>query len=84
MTSPLKYRFAQVGLLGVVLVMAGFAGLRAAGSVPTARPEEAGFSSEKLRAVHDTMQRHIDAGDITGAVTMVASRGHVVHIEAHG
>ncbi len=52
--------------------------------MPTARPEDAGFSSERLRAVHATIERHIDAGDITGAVTLVASRGRIVHFEAHG
>jgi CubicO group peptidase (beta-lactamase class C family) len=30
------------------------------------------------------MQRHIDAGDISGAVTLVASRGRLAHVEAHG
>ncbi len=52
--------------------------------VPTARPEDAGFSSERLHSIHETIQRHIDAGDITGAVTMVASRGRIVNFESHG
>ena len=71
-------------VLGVALGVAAVAGLTAAGSVSTARPEDAGFSSERLHAVHDSVQRHIDAGDVTGAVTLVASRGHIVHFEAHG
>jgi CubicO group peptidase (beta-lactamase class C family) len=53
-------------------------------SVPTAKPEDVGFSSERLGAVRQTVQRHIDAGSITGAVTLVASRGRIAHFEAHG
>ncbi len=30
------------------------------------------------------MQRHIEAGNIQGAVTAVARRGKIVHFEAHG
>ncbi len=78
--TPRSLKYA----LGVLLGVATVAGLTAAGSVSTARPEDAGFSSERLHAVHDTVQHHIDAGDVTGAVTLVASRGHIVHFEAHG
>jgi CubicO group peptidase (beta-lactamase class C family) len=55
-----------------------------AGSVGPAKPEDVGFSSERLRHVHEAIQRHIDAGNITGAVTLVASRGRIAHFEAHG
>jgi CubicO group peptidase (beta-lactamase class C family) len=54
------------------------------GGVPAGKPEDAGMSSERLRRIHEAMQRHIDAGEISGAVTLVARRGHVVHFEAHG
>lgn len=55
-----------------------------AGQVPTAQPEDVGFSSERLPRIHEAIQRHIDAGDVTGAVTLVARRGHIAHFEAHG
>lgn len=42
------------------------------------------MSTEKLQNINSIMQRHIDAGDIQGAVTVVARRGKVVHFEAHG
>lgn len=44
----------------------------------------AGLSTERLHRIHEAMQRHIDAGEVSGAVTLVARRGHVVHFEAHG
>ena len=50
----------------------------------TAKPEEVGFSSERLGRVHQAIQRHIDAKDISGAVTIVARRGRIAHFEAHG
>ena len=55
-----------------------------AGGVPAGRPEDAGMSSTRLRRIHEAIQRHIDAGEISGAVTLVARRGRIVHFEAHG
>jgi CubicO group peptidase (beta-lactamase class C family) len=56
----------------------------AAASLPVAKPEEVGLSSERLQRIHQMVMRHVEAGDISGAVTMVARRGRVVHFEAHG
>ena len=42
------------------------------------------MSSERLLEIDAVMQRHIDSGEIQGAVTMVARRGKVVHFKAHG
>ena len=56
----------------------------AAASLPTARPEEVGLSAERLQRIHEMVMRHVEARDISGAVTMVARRGRVVHFEAHG
>ena len=55
-----------------------------AAEIPAAAPEEVGMSSERLERINTVMQRHIDAGDIQGAVTVVARRGKVVHFETHG
>jgi len=53
--------------------------------VPTApKPEEVGLSSERLHRIHDAVQRHIDAKDVSGAVTLVARKGRIAHFEAHG
>jgi CubicO group peptidase (beta-lactamase class C family) len=56
----------------------------AAASLPVAKPEEVGLSSERLQRIHEMVMRHVEAGDISGAVTIVARRGRVVHFEAHG
>jgi CubicO group peptidase (beta-lactamase class C family) len=55
-----------------------------AAAIHTAIPESAGLSTERLRRVHEAVQRHIDAHDIAGAVTVIERRGRLVHFEAHG
>ena len=51
---------------------------------PTAKPEEVGVSSERLQRINQMVERHIAAGDIAGAVTIVARKGKVVHHSAQG
>src|SRR3954465_2799419 len=43
----------------------------------TIKPESVGLSEERLSRIHDTMQRHIDSHDISGAVTLVARKGQI-------
>src|SRR5260370_7437946 len=56
----------------------------AAASLPAAKPEEVGISPDRLKRIGQMIQRRIDAGDLPGAVTMVARKGRVVHLEAQG
>jgi len=58
--------------------------VQGAGSVMTAKPEEVGLSTERLARIHEAVQRHIDAGALSGAVTLVARHGRIAHLEAHG
>jgi len=53
-------------------------------AAPTAKPEDVGLSSERLKRVGELAQRHITAGSFTGAVTLVARNGRIAHYEAHG
>lgn len=48
------------------------------------KPESAGFSSDRLTRISETIQRHIDARNISGAVTLVARNGRIAHFQAHG
>jgi CubicO group peptidase (beta-lactamase class C family) len=77
-------RFTVLKSLAVCLIAAGLLVPLRAYSVPSARPEDVGFSSERLQRIADTIQRHIDARNIAGAVTLVASGGRIAHFEAHG
>ena len=55
-----------------------------AASIQATKPEVVGISGERLQRIHETVQRHIDAHDISGAVTLVARKGRIAHFEAQG
>jgi CubicO group peptidase (beta-lactamase class C family) len=69
-----------IALLPIAILAASLT----AADLSTGKPEDAGMSAERLRRIHEAIQRHIDAGEISGAVTLVARRGRLVHFEAHG
>ena len=75
----------RAGLVGVVAVLVAVAG----GTVPAqtgARTDAArlGFSAERLTRITQMIERRIAAREIPGAVTLVARKGRVVHLEARG
>ena len=47
-------------------------------------PEEVGLSSERLTRIRPAVGKHIGDDKIAGAVTLVARRGKVVHLECVG
>jgi len=55
-----------------------------ASSLQEAKPEDVGLSKERLVRTRETVQHHIDSRQIAGAVTVVARRGKIAHLEAHG
>jgi CubicO group peptidase (beta-lactamase class C family) len=64
------------------LCLLALAGVPLAGA--TVKPESVGLSEDRLSRIHDTMQRHIDAHDISGAVTLVARKGQIAWFHAQG
>jgi CubicO group peptidase (beta-lactamase class C family) len=54
----------------------------AAGAAPN--PEAVGLSRERLERIDAMIERRIAAGDLTGAVTIVARRGEVAHVTIQG
>jgi CubicO group peptidase (beta-lactamase class C family) len=52
--------------------------------LPTAKPESVGLSSERLERITALVQRGIDEKRISGAVTLVARRGHIAWLKAQG
>jgi CubicO group peptidase (beta-lactamase class C family) len=69
------FRLAALALLALALIAAPAAG---------SRPEDVGLSSERLQRIHQTVMRHVEAHDISGAVTLVARKEQIVHFEALG
>ena len=52
--------------------------------LPRAKPEDVGLSSERLARIATFAKAEIDAGQIPGAVIVVARRGKLVYFEAFG
>ena len=53
-------------------------------SSPAVKPEDVGLSAERLQRISQMIGRRISAGDLAGAVTIVARKGKVAHFSAQG
>jgi CubicO group peptidase (beta-lactamase class C family) len=65
-----------------VLVLLAINGL--AQGLPTAKPEDVGFSSERLAYIDSFLTEKVNHGDLAGVVTLVSRHGKVVHFSAIG
>ena len=68
---------------GLILTLSGAAFTWAAG-LPSASPEDLGFSSERLARIAPVIQGEIDKGQYPGAVMLVARKGKVIYFESVG
>jgi CubicO group peptidase (beta-lactamase class C family) len=50
----------------------------------TVKPEDAGFSTARLRRINAQMQGYVDDNKLPGVITMVARGGKLVHLERYG
>lgn len=48
------------------------------------KPEDVGMSSERLQRISQMIKRRIDAGEMTGAVAVVARKGKLAYVTAQG
>jgi CubicO group peptidase (beta-lactamase class C family) len=58
--------------------------LAIAGADAATNPKAVGLSRERLERIDAMIERRIAAGDLTGAVTIVARRGAIAHVTVHG
>ena len=72
----------RIKSLSVLFLVAVFS--LTAASLPSSKPEDVGLSAERLQRIHTMVLRHMDLGDITGAVTLVARRGQVAYVDVQG
>ena len=88
MTSIPRIDFAgrRVGFASTVLTLLALAlpGAHSQEELPRCAPESAGMSTQRLQRIGETLQRHIQQHHISGAVSLVARKGFVVHYQAHG
>ena len=66
-----------------VLFSLAFSTLSLAQAV-TAKPETAGFSSERLRYMGEVLQQETNKGAMPGIVVLIARDGKIVHYQAYG
>ena len=58
--------------------------LALAQNLPTAKPEDVGMSSVRLKNIKASLQAEVDKGNIPGAVVMINRKGKLVYSEAVG
>jgi CubicO group peptidase (beta-lactamase class C family) len=74
-------RFA---LMRILLVLCLCASLVSGASLPSATPEQAGFSSDRLNRINTVMKDHITAGRLNGASGLIMRNGKVIFRETWG
>ena len=78
------FKTLRNAVLGLAVVFGLTVGWPLTAAVPTAKPEEVGLSTERLKRVAELIQRHVAAGSFSGAVALVARNGRVAYHEAFG
>ncbi len=71
----------RAALLPLVLFIAG---PLATAPLPAGNAAKAGFSPERLERVHRLVQGSIDAGQMAGAITLIARDGKIVDVRSYG
>lgn len=84
MMKPILHRLAARQLLVLVSATALIALPLLAAAQTTARPDRVGLSAERLDRISDFANRALEDAQFSGAVTLVARDGRIVHLQAHG
>src|ERR1700752_4155216 len=74
----------RTALAGLIVVYGLTLAWPLTAAAPTAKPEEVGLSTDRLKRVAELVQRHITAGSFSGAVALIARNGRVGYHEAFG
>ena len=78
------FKRLRTAVFGLAVVFSLTIGWPLTAAAPTAKPEEVGLSTERLKRVAELIQRHVAAGSFSGAVALVARNGRVAYHEAFG
>ena len=77
-------RIAQRVILTAIGSLSVLAGGSAAETLPSAKPATVGLSQERLDRIHGLVEKRIAAGEITGAVMLVARKGQIAYVDVQG
>jgi len=69
---------------GLLLAMFVILPALSAETLPTTKPEAVGLSQERLGRIHALVNNHIEAGEISGAVMLVARKGKIAYVDVQG
>ncbi len=83
-TIPMNSKLMPRPLLTVAILSAMLLPAAGAPPPPPVKPESVGISAERLKRIHEMVMTRVGEGAVSGAVTLVARKGKVVHFEAHG
>jgi CubicO group peptidase (beta-lactamase class C family) len=76
-------KFSRIICVSAIATCVAFSAL-AQGLSRANKPEEVGFSSERLKRITDAFQSEVDKGAIPGAVVLIARNGKIAYFEAFG
>ena len=76
-------RFRRIICMSAIATCIAFSSF-AQGLSKANKPEDVGFSSERLKRVTDAFQSEVDKGAIPGAVVLIARNGKIAYFEAFG
>ena len=76
-------RFGRIICMSAIATCVAFSSF-AQGLPKANKPEDVGFSSERLKRVTDVFQSEVDKGAIPGAVVLIARNRKIAYLEAFG
>ncbi|MEQ8786262.1 MAG: serine hydrolase domain-containing protein [Pirellulaceae bacterium] len=76
--------FALLILAGSITFPVAVRAKEPAEALPRAKPAAVGMNDDALAGISGIVAKHIEAGQISGAVTLVAKDGKLVHLAARG
>jgi CubicO group peptidase (beta-lactamase class C family) len=82
-TKEAKMKFGYAICVSAAATCIAFSAF-AQGLPKASKPEEVGFSSERLKRLAAAFQTDVDKGRIPGAVVLIARNGEVAYLEAFG
>src|SRR5512138_3952634 len=80
LSSALRRRLLGLSLLGAFAWM----GVAQAQSLPSAKPEQVGLSSERLARISGWLRAEVAQNKIPGAVILVSRGGKIAYVDAIG
>jgi CubicO group peptidase (beta-lactamase class C family) len=83
MTLRRRLLAVSLGLSFATAVLAIAPSVLAQG-LPRGRPDQLGFSVQRLARIDSVMQQYVDSGRVAGVVTLVARHGRIAQLGAYG